>query len=153
MSKTFLVIILLATFVLMLTVPAVSGISLLQQAKAERSSQGGLTGLCPPNYLGGQCNGGGGGIQNVRNSGSSYNGNGGDGGRVNYCYDIASGHPLLCTYSVVGGNGGDRNSDNSGKSNNGNGGEGGQVGRCENSGFPSCELKGGQEERPILIIL
>jgi hypothetical protein len=45
MRNISLAIILLVTLVLTLIVPAVSGISLLQQAKAERSGQNGAEGI------------------------------------------------------------------------------------------------------------
>jgi hypothetical protein len=79
MRNTSLTIILLATFALTLTVPAICGISLLQQAKAETSGQNGLNGRADSTS---SAKGGKGGTGNSPNSGDSFNGNGGAGGRA-----------------------------------------------------------------------
>jgi hypothetical protein len=87
MRNTSLGIILLVTLVLTLIVPAISGISFLQQAKAERSGQNGAAGVmnCPGDAY---CDvrGGPGGFGNVGNMGESSNGNGGNGGKAACIY-------------------------------------------------------------------
>ena len=89
-----LVILLLATVALTLIAPAVSGISLLKQAKGDTSGQNGKDGF--------KTQGGKGGSGNVKNQGSSLNGNGGDGGQCIEAPDCAAG----------GGGGGNDNSHN-----------------------------------------
>lgn len=121
MHKSF-VIILLATLALTLMVPAVSGISLLQQAIAARSGQNGIQGInscTPPSAC--HVEGGKGGTGNVANIDDSFNGNGGDGGRArspptNTIKGLAQGGP-----------GGSGNSHNQDLSTNGDGGRGGFI--------------------------
>jgi hypothetical protein len=122
MSKTSLVIILLATIALAFLVPAVSGVSLLQHAKAETSGQNGMYGpnFCPiqpysPAPAGCNTRGGFGGSYNLGNLDQSSNGNGGPGGIIVRC-------DSFYTCVAYGGNGGGYNSENSGTSSNGNGG-------------------------------
>ena len=93
-NSKMLVIILLATVALTLMGPAVSGISLQQQAKAETSGQNGKGGTIdsatspdcnrtPPSMPKCTVFGGKGGVGNVQNEGMSFNGNGGDPTKLN----------------------------------------------------------------------
>ena len=87
-----------------------SGISSLQQAKAETSGQNGKMGIndCKQPLLC-RVEGGFGGVDNVPNLGDSFNGNGGNGG-ITAC----NGNVTKC--SAHGGPGGSNNSFNSGNS-------------------------------------
>jgi hypothetical protein len=127
MSKTYLAIILLSTLALTLIGPTVSGVSLVQQAKAERSGQHGWSG---PEYCSSPAvcytDGGPGGLDNDGNHDDSSNGNGGNGGTIYVCSAAA----LVLCYAN-GGLGGNQNSQNSGSSFNGNGGNGGYIGCCK----------------------
>ncbi|MFZ0221511.1 MAG: hypothetical protein WAM42_07435 [Candidatus Nitrosopolaris sp.] len=145
MSKTSLTIMLLATLALTLIVPAVSGISLLQQAKAATSNQKGMNGIiesgagCTPisTYVP-RCfvNGGPGGGFNGGTEGS-FNGNGWNGGKIVVC--TGPRQATICHAS--GGEGGSFNSDNSGGSRNGNGGDAGGIGSCF-SQLPATSVAG-----------
>src|SRR5689334_4208835 len=93
MHKSFFIF-LLATVALTLMMPAVSGISLLQQqAKAEKSGQNGKDGIINDCLATSHCNvkGGSGGSRFVGNSGDASSGNGGDGGKTTACGDRSLG--------------------------------------------------------------
>jgi hypothetical protein len=143
MRNTSLVIILLATIALTLIVPAVSGISLLQQqAMAATNGQNGRPGTNCSAGSGCRVGGSTGGSGNDDNRENSFNGNGGNGGFTDgQCFGICD---------ATGGNGGNDNIHNSGNSLNGNGGSGGKIGAgTELSGciVPSCNA---QEEKDAI---
>jgi hypothetical protein len=107
---------------------AESGMSLLQQAKAETSGQNGKDGVSEGINT---VSGGKVGSDNVGNNDNSFNGNGGNGGHVS----------CLETCFARGGSGGDHNSGNHGNSDNGNGGNAGDIRRC---GLEFCTAGGGK---------